>query len=314
MVQAIQKAENLATKRNLELFSQREINFINIIAYEFWNPLSALQVCLETLKNESCICIKYKQKLVRMGIQNIKFLRDLVQNCLNFSQLKSEESSDFFCFQKNVLTKTLESILPLYQVRNFTYLVKQKQQNLSLKESKQIALEDIYRNNIAIISHELRTPLCTIQICLESLINSSEISNKYKEYEQEILEIASNDLDRLKQLIKNFFMLARLKNGQLYQHKEFIDISAVIELAIIAFKNQKSGYELPKINIELPFDLPKIKTDSDRLVEAIMKILDNAYKFTQPEGEIKIQVQQLKQKKEQLPNLSIVEDNQFLEV
>ena len=311
MVQAAQKAKNLEMKENLVCFTQTDINLIHLIAYDLWSPLSAIQVCLEILQNESNISLKSRQKLLYTGIQNIKFLQDLVQNCIDLSQLNSEDSCEIFSFSNNALAKTLEKILPLYQVRNFNYLV--KQQDLSW-EKNESTLEYICKNDIAIISHELRTPLCTIQICLESLINSSQISNSHKEYEQEMLEIASNDLERLKQLVKDFFMLARLQNGQLYQHQEFVEFSAVIELAIIAFQNLRSGQKLPKISLELPVDLPKIKTDSDKLLEVIIKILDNSYKFTPSEGEIKIQVQHLKQDKEKLANLSIVKDNQFLEV
>ena len=61
-------------------------------------------------------------------------------------------------------------------------------------------------------------------------------------------------------------------------------------------------------------DLPQIKTNEDRLVEAITKLLDNACKFTQPQGEITIQVQLLKRKTEQLSSVSRDQENQLLEV
>ena len=61
-------------------------------------------------------------------------------------------------------------------------------------------------------------------------------------------------------------------------------------------------------------DLPQIKTNGDRLVEAITKLLDNACKFTQPQGEITIQVQLLNRTTEQLSSLSRAENNQLLEV
>ena len=115
-------------------------------------------------------------------------------------------------------------------------------------------------------------------------------------------------------MIKDFFTLARLQQGQLFYSQEFVELRVVLELAIAGLKIKKSGQFLPKINLKLPSYLPKIKTDEDRLVETITKLLDNACKFTDPQGEITIQVQVIKNNKEQLSNCFTERDDLFLEV
>ncbi len=314
MAQATKQARNPKLPEDLAIFQRRETYLIAIVGYELWNPLSTIQVCLETLASKSLMSTESKQLLLDTAIQDVFYLRQLIQNCINVSELESAAKGDRSGEIENILQETLEEILPRYQVQDLAYLVKQKEQDLNSYECQGETLEHIRHNFIAIVGHELRTPLCTIEICLESLTLELETSDRDEAYQQEMLEIALNDLERLKQLIKDFFTLARLQQGQLYHHQEYVEVRSILELALTGFKNKKSSHRLPKIKLELPLDLPQIKTNGDRLVEAITKLLDNACKFTQPQGEIKIQVQLLNEKTEQLSSLSRAEDNQLLEV
>ena len=313
MAQAIKQAGNLQFQEELAIFQRRETHLINIVGYELWNPLSTIQVCLETLANDSSMSRDSKQVLLDIAIQDVYYLRQLIQKCINVSELESEAERDRSREIANILQETLEEILPLYQVKDLAYLVKQKEQDLNFHEEEE-TLEHIRHNFIAIVGHELRTPLCTIEVCLESLTLQLEASEQDEAYQKEMLAIALNDLERLKKLIKDFFTLARLQQGQLYHHQEYVEVPAILELALTGFKNQKFSHRIPRIKLELPLDLPKIKTNGDRLVEAITKLLENACKFTQPQGEITIQVQLLNRTTRQLSSLSKAEDNQLLEV
>ena len=314
MAQAITAARNPELPEELAVFQQRETDLIAIVGFELWNPLSTIQVCLESLANNSSMAIESKQILLDTAIQDVYELRQLISDCINVSQCESEAKSERSGEIENILPETLAGILPLYQVKDLAYLVKQKEPDLNSNECQGETLEHIRQNFIAIVGHELRTPLCTIEVCLESLTLQSEISHQDEASQQEMLAIALNDLERLKQLIKNFFTLARLQQGQLYQHQEYVEVQSILELALTGFKNQKPGHKLPTIKTELPLDLPKIKTNGDRLVEAITKLLDNACKFTQPQGEITIQVQLLNKTTEQLSSVSRDQENQLLEV
>ncbi|MDJ0771865.1 MAG: ATP-binding protein [Mastigocoleus sp. MO_167.B18] len=148
-------------------------------------------------------------------------------------------------------------------------------------------LEHTRKNLIAIVGHELRTPLCTIQICLESLIREPTMA---PEYQQVMLEIALGDIERLRQLIQDFFLLLRLENGQLYHRPDFIEFQEVIDIALSSFRANVKECHLPQVTAEIPPNLPKIQVDGDRIVEALIKLIDNAYKFTDIDGTINVQV------------------------
>ena len=314
MARAIKEVRNANLQEELVASQPIKTDLIAIMGFELWKPLSTIQVCLETLSNESYIAIESKQILLDTAIQDVYELRQLISDCINVSQCDSQAKSEQSGIRENNLPETLAAILPLYQVKDLTYLVQQKEPDLNLNQSQEETLEHICQNSLAIVGHELRTPLCTIEVCLESINPELEVSHEDRTYQQEMLAIALNDLERLKQLIKNFFILARLQQGQLYQHQEYVEVRSILELALTGFKNQKPNRKLPTIKLELPLDLPKIKTNEDRLVEAITKLLDNACKFTQPQGEITIQVQLLNRNTEQLSSLSRVNDSQLLEV
>ena len=314
MAQAKTKAIDLELRDELAIFQRRQTNLIAIVGYELWNPLSTIQVCLETLANESSLSIESRQLLLDTAMIDVNYLRQLIADCINLSQPESEVQNSEDWEITKTLPESLARILQLYQVKDLAYLEPKEEKSLILNESHGETLEHIRHNFMAIVGHELRTPLCTIEVCLESLTGELETSNKYQEARQEMLEIALNDLDRLKRLINDFFILARLQRGQLYHYQEYVEVRAILELALTGFTHQKSGQTLPQIKLELPADLPTIKTNGDLLVAALTKLLDNACKFTQPQGEIKIQVQLVDINKEPLSNLSGTQDNLLLEV
>ena len=322
---------NLEWQEELAVFQRQESRLIAIVAYELWNPLSTIQICLETLTSKSSIDLELKQEILDSAIKDVKYLRQLIQEVINLSSVESVENCDprevgTICglatrslrdrgnITKQSLQQTIDRLLQFFQEQNLAYLIDPQEKDLILSASHLEAIDHIRNNFIAIVGHELRTPLCTIQICLESITQEQEISKQYEEYNQRMLEIALNDLERLKKLIRDFFILARLQQGQIYYRQEYTDIQTIIELAITGFKSQKNSQSFPKIDIELPLQLPKIKTDADRLIQAITNLLDNACKFTQPQGTITIAVQLFNENKEQPSSLSLYQDSLFLEV
>jgi DICT domain-containing protein/signal transduction histidine kinase len=151
------------------------------------------------------------------------------------------------------------------------------------------ALERTRSNLIAITGHELRTPLSTILVCLESLASDPEMSLDLR---QVMLNSALNDADRMRKLIQDFLTLSRLEGGQINWRFEPMPLLECVELALSSLK-ARYGSDAPQVTIDLPENLPFIKADGEWLVEAISKLLDNACKFTDPTGEIRIQARQM---------------------
>lgn len=147
------------------------------------------------------------------------------------------------------------------------------------------ALDRTRANLVAITGHELRTPLSTIQVCLESLANEPDMATELR---QLMLDTALADAERLRKLIQDFLTLSRLESGRVEWHFESIDLTECVELAISSIRTHRTQEQQPPIALELPADLPLVKADGEWLVEVIVKLLDNACKFTPPEGRVRV--------------------------
>ena len=149
------------------------------------------------------------------------------------------------------------------------------------------ALEQASSNLIAITGHELRTPLSTVQVCLESLANEPDMPADMR---QIMLETALADAERMRDLIQDFLVLSRLESGRVEWNPELLSLPECVDLALSSSRTRKAE-RLPQINIDYSADLPMLQTDGEWLVEVLTKLLDNACKFTDPDGTITIQAE-----------------------
>ncbi|PSB67500.1 histidine kinase [filamentous cyanobacterium CCP1] len=148
------------------------------------------------------------------------------------------------------------------------------------------ALERTRSNLIAITGHELRTPLSTIQVCLESLANEPDMM---PELRQVMLDTALSDAERMRKLIQDFITLSRLESGRVEWHLEPIALDECVDLALSSIRTRQNSETLPQIRAQVPLELPSVQADGEWLVEVLSKLLDNACKFTEPEGEVLIE-------------------------
>jgi signal transduction histidine kinase len=148
------------------------------------------------------------------------------------------------------------------------------------------ALERTRSNLIAITGHELRTPLSTIQVCLESLNTEPDMP---LELRQVMLSTAITDAERMRKLIQDFLTLSQLESGRVKWHLEPVSIDECVNLALSSIRTRQATQALPRIRAEVPIELPPVQADGEWLVEVLSKLLDNACKFTEPEGDVLIE-------------------------
>ncbi|MGK7900758.1 MAG: DICT sensory domain-containing protein [Hormoscilla sp.] len=147
------------------------------------------------------------------------------------------------------------------------------------------ALDRTTRNLIAITGHELRTPLSTIQVCLESLASEPDMPLDMR---QVMLNTALGDAERLREVIGDFLTLSRLESGSVEWNPEPLPLQECIDLAISNARSRQIAPQLPQITIELPPELPLVEVDGEWLVQVLCKLIDNAFKFTPPAGQVTI--------------------------
>lgn len=159
-------------------------------------------------------------------------------------------------------------------------------QSAALNQQLQ-SLERTQSNLINIVGHELRTPLSTIQVCLESLESEPSMALDMR---QVMLETALSDAERMRKLIGDFLLLSRLESQPTGAPAEPIQLQEALALAISGITASGSK-ELPEIHSALPNDLPPLNTDGNGLVELLIKLIDNACKFTPADGQVTVSAQ-----------------------
>ncbi len=163
--------------------------------------------------------------------------------------------------------------------------------------NQQLEILDRTRSNlVAIAGHELRTPLSTIRVCLESLAQEPDMP---LELRQVMLDTALADSERMRKLVQDFLTLSRLESDRVQWHPEPLFLEECIELALSQIRAHYSKKVYPQIISQIPDRVPLVLADGEWLVEVLAKLLDNACKFTNPQGQITIIIQ--------IPDPSLVE-------
>ena len=134
------------------------------------------------------------------------------------------------------------------------------------------------------ISHELRTPLASIIGFSETIASDPDMPDEMKnEFNNTIL----HEGKRLARLINDVLDISKLEGGKLDIVKfRFDAVAMLIELVDSQIKSAESK------NITLSREIPDeeilIDADKDRISQVVARLLNNAIKFTNPKGRVKI--------------------------
>jgi heavy metal sensor kinase len=132
-------------------------------------------------------------------------------------------------------------------------------------------------------SHELRTPVALMRTRAEVALRRSRSEEEYRETLRQILE----DLQRTSSLIENLMLLARADSGTEALQRTRINMvkcvgEACLEGRALAETKQTSFHE------ELSASPVWIEGDSNSLRRLFLILLDNAVKYTRPQGRITV--------------------------
>ncbi|AKL93988.1 signal transduction histidine-protein kinase BaeS [Clostridium aceticum] len=130
------------------------------------------------------------------------------------------------------------------------------------------------------ISHELRTPLTILQSHIEA------ISDGIWEPTQDKLDICKSEVVRLIKLVEELKHLTDIEshrlNLELQEYSLSRDLEEVLESLAIKFQDKRI-----KIDSNIQKDV-QINGDKDKIKQALINVLSNALKFTNPGGSVNV--------------------------
>jgi two-component system, OmpR family, sensor histidine kinase KdpD len=136
------------------------------------------------------------------------------------------------------------------------------------------------------VSHEIRTPLASITGAVTSLLEGGVISQESSDI---LLRTIKEEAQRMNRFTSNLLDMTRLESGMLKLNLDWCDLQDIIGVAIREIKDILQNHNL---QINIPAGLPLVKTDFALIEHVVINLLDNAVKYSPPEGEVSISVQQ----------------------
>jgi two-component system phosphate regulon sensor histidine kinase PhoR len=135
------------------------------------------------------------------------------------------------------------------------------------------------------VSHDLRTPLTSIRMFVETL-QLGRIADPARQ--QEALEIIAEETERLSGLINRLLDWARMEQGRRTYDLRSEPLRPILDAAVAALAPQLL-HTPAHVETRLAADLPRIRADKPALTEALINILNNAYKYTGDDKRITVE-------------------------
>lgn len=148
-------------------------------------------------------------------------------------------------------------------------------------------LEKARTEFVANISHELKTPLTSISGFIETLLDGA-----YKRPEDclHFLEIIKQESDRMTRLINDLLYFSNLENPKTPMAKSKVDIIKMINKALNALQTAIDE-KRHEVIVKKP-DKAYVWASEDAVIQLLINLLDNAIKYTQPDGKIEVIVKE----------------------
>jgi PAS domain S-box-containing protein len=136
---------------------------------------------------------------------------------------------------------------------------------------------------LATLAHELRNPLAPLRNSLElvkRLKDRPDLSGK-------ALDMMERQVKTMVRLIDDLLDVSRITRDRLELRREHVDLASVVHHAVEACRPQASmaGHQL---TVELPSEPIRLHADPTRLAQVLGNLLNNACKYTDPGGVIRL--------------------------
>lgn len=143
------------------------------------------------------------------------------------------------------------------------------------------AMDRIKSEFISVVSHELRTPLTSIRGSLGLIVGT--MSRDLPAKVSRLLEIASNNCERLILLINDILDIDKLASGQMRFNVQTHQVAWLVAQAVEANMAYAAQFNVA-LAVESIDPALQVRVDADRLIQVLSNLLSNAAKFS-PAGE-----------------------------
>ncbi len=152
--------------------------------------------------------------------------------------------------------------------------------SLDASRQQQLQFKDQFLSHV---SHELRTPLTCIHQFVTLILDG--LAGKIEPQQREHLGTVLKSVNQLRNMIGDLLEATRAESRKLHIEQRCIAIEKVVyqTASMLRATAKEKG-----VGLEMAVDsrIPLVHADPDRIQQVLMNLIDNAIKFTPPEGSI----------------------------
>jgi PAS domain S-box-containing protein len=152
------------------------------------------------------------------------------------------------------------------------------------------ALQDADRRKdafLATLAHELRNPLAPIRNALAII----RLGADRPEIVSKALDMGERQMGQLVRLVDELLDIARISSGKIRMHPQRVSLKAIVERAVESSRPQIDAGHHELVLEEPPAEV-QLQADPVRLAQALSNLLNNAAKYTESGGRIRLATRQ----------------------
>ena len=138
---------------------------------------------------------------------------------------------------------------------------------------------------VANVSHELKTPMTTIAGFADGILDGTIPPEK----ERESLQVISSETRRLSRLVRRMLELSRLQSSERVAAQEQFDVAEVLLRVLVSLESKITEKDLD-VQTQLPDGPVMVWGDPDAVTQVCYNLLDNAVKFSSPQGRLTLRI------------------------
>lgn len=136
---------------------------------------------------------------------------------------------------------------------------------------------------LATLAHELRNPLAPIRNAVAILQRKGKLDPEI-EFTRDVI---SRQADQMARIIDDLLDIERISRGRLLLRKERVPLERVMDLALETSQPAINARR-QRLSVVMPAERLALDADPVRLAQVFANLLNNAAKYTEPQGEIRV--------------------------
>jgi len=154
--------------------------------------------------------------------------------------------------------------------------------------AESLAAAEIQRREfVANVSHELKTPMTSIAGFLDGMLDGTIPPEQHRHY----MQIVSDEIRRLSRLVRSMLEISRMQSQGIDESKKKrFDVTETVGQVLISFEQRILRKHI-NVDVQMPDRSVWTKADPDSITQVIYNLVDNAIKFCNDGGLLRILVE-----------------------